>query len=97
MRRRESHFTDEVLRTRQDQTRPTPSPEGGAFFFLGSLPHPPRAWGDPRWQSRGICIASLASQEEERVKVLKKTPRKEKDLSRGQGDERTLKKRTLLI
>jgi hypothetical protein len=56
-----------------------------------------RAWGDPRWQSRGICIASLASQEEEGVEVLKKTPRKGKDLSRGQGDERTLEKRMLLI
>jgi hypothetical protein len=28
-------------------------------------PSTPRAWGDPRWQSQGICIASLASQEEE--------------------------------
>jgi hypothetical protein len=61
------------------------------------MPSAPRACGDPRWQSRGICIASLASQEEEGVEVLKKTSRKEKDLSRGQGDERTLEKRMLLI
>jgi hypothetical protein len=59
----------------------------------------PRAWGDPRGQSQGICIASLASQEEERVKVkvLKKSSRKGNDLSRGQGDDRTLEKRVLLI
>jgi hypothetical protein len=66
-------------------------------MMLVGLPSAPRAWGDPKWQSRGICIASLASQEEEGVKVLKKTSRKEKDLSRGQGDERTLEKRMLLI
>jgi hypothetical protein len=29
----------EVLRTRQDQTRPNTEP-GRGFFFLGSLPHP---------------------------------------------------------
>jgi hypothetical protein len=41
-------------------------------LWLGNWPSAPRAWGDPRWPSQGICIASLASQEEERVKVLKK-------------------------
>jgi hypothetical protein len=57
----------------------------------------PRAWEDPRWQSQGICIASLASQEEERVKVLEKTSRKGNDLSRSQGVECALEKSTLLI
>jgi hypothetical protein len=44
-----------------------------------------------------ICIASLASQEEERAKVLKKSSRKGNELPRGQGDERTLENRMLLI
>ena len=44
----------------------------------------PGAWGDPRWQSQGIRIAFLASQEEERVKVLEEASRKGRDLSRSQ-------------
>ena len=36
----------EVLRTRQDQTRPNTEP-GRGFFFLGSLPHLARAWHGP--------------------------------------------------
>jgi hypothetical protein len=76
-------------------------PRAWKEVLLFGVASTPRAWGDPRWQSQGICIASLASQEEEeeeeRAKVLKKTSRKGKDLSRGQGDERTLEKRMLLI
>jgi hypothetical protein len=72
-------------------------PRAWKEVLLFGVASTPRAWGDPRWQSQGICIASLASQEEERAKVLTKTSRKGKDLSRGQGDERTLEKRMLLI
>jgi hypothetical protein len=51
----------EVLRTRQDRTRPNTEP-GRGLFFLGSLPHPgggevpagsPRAIGGPSRQPQG--------------------------------------------
>jgi hypothetical protein len=60
----------EVLRTRQDQTRPNTEP-GRGFFFLGSLPHPgggevpagnPRATGDPSRQPQAAS-PFLTSQE----------------------------------
>jgi hypothetical protein len=52
----------EVLRTRQDQTRPNTEP-GRGFFLLGSLPHP--GGGEiPAGSPWAICIVSLLLRKE---------------------------------
>ena len=75
-------------KTRHDQ------PRARKEVLLFGVASTPRAWEVPRWQSQGICIAFLASQEDER---LQKSLGSFNHVSSRTGEPLTLEKRRLLI